>query len=209
MRRVIMLVIAVVGMSIAIATPTRDTAGISLSGDGISWGTSLSRPVFEESTRWVPGDVRTAEFFIRSDAPTPGRLEVDLLTQAQGEMTGKRALQIEARIADGAWQPATDFGRVGLFVDSVEPGAKVRVEVRVGFSPKATNRTKRLQVSVHSQISLQPTRARRESALGYRALSSSGGGSPVAAGFTLAATILAFAGWRQHTRRKEVALDAE
>lgn len=210
MRRAIMLIIAMLGMTIVIATPTKDSSGISLSDDGTNWGSSLSRPLFDETIRWVPGDVRTADFYIRSDAPVATKLDVELFSHAKHARMG-RDVQLEARVGDAEWQPANSFGNALLTVQPMAPRSKVRIEVRASFAGRSTNRPERLQLEIRLQISLTPLSGVRTAAANPRALASTGP-VPLTAGLAIAAgAVLYSIDWwrRSHAKRKEVARDAE
>ena len=46
----------------------RDRAALQLSLDGVTWTESIRQPLFDPDTRCVPGDTRTARFFVPATA---------------------------------------------------------------------------------------------------------------------------------------------
>lgn len=156
MRRALLLIFAIGLTSLTLATPTREPAKISLSNDGTHWGESLSRPLFEDSIRWVPGDVRTADFYVRSNSKLPTTLSVDLLAGGQPGALNSGDLQIEARVAESPWQATSAAGRV-VADRPTSPGETTRVEIRVSFSGEAKRRTDLPALNLQFQISLAPT----------------------------------------------------
>ena len=58
------------------AGPARPAETVTYSVDGVIWTATLSSPLFEESTRWVPGDSRGATFSVFNDTDDDGRLQI-------------------------------------------------------------------------------------------------------------------------------------
>lgn len=141
--------------SVLLASPAQVSAAdagaeLSLSRDGRTWTSSLAEPLFDESTRWVPGHSESARFYVRGNGGTPGDLLVDVISSAADPLLASGDLRITARGGGGDWRPVDQPGRHQLLsTPSIADGTVVPVTVMVTFDPAATNlselRTARLQ----------------------------------------------------------------
>lgn len=112
-----------------------------LSADGSNWGTTIREPLFDAQVRWVPGDVRTATFFVRSATGGPSELTVEVMRGQQEALRDTGYLAIETRARGGDWTSATD----GIEVDAGRP---VPVDLRVRLDPRATDQTMKLSADL-------------------------------------------------------------
>jgi hypothetical protein len=128
----------------ASATTVGDPGGdVVVSSDGVSWGPQLPAPLFDPSSRWVPGDVRTVSFYVRNRGASSASLRIEGRDAVTGELTDERAVTLFARADGGRWQRL----RIGamsepLNVVAVPVGRVSRVEVRALFEPAADNHSK-------------------------------------------------------------------
>lgn len=128
--------------------------GISFSHTGSSWAESLQHPLFDPSVRWVPGDVRTATFYVRNDTQASAHMDVDILASSVDELIVTGDLRIEIRIAGGRWFPTTTAGTQRLASRVAAPGDSHRVDVRVEFLSEATNQSQQLPLELELRVRL-------------------------------------------------------
>ena len=134
---------------------------LGLSYDGQSWSTSLSRPLFDPEVRWVPGDVRTARFYVRNQSDGRGDLIIAVEDVARDVLTGTGRLDIAARVGAGPWSEISSPGmHVLADTDDVPSGTTVPVDVRVSLEDLAPNRTMVLGSDLDFSVTLTDSRAR-------------------------------------------------
>lgn len=180
------------------ATPDRDPGGdVAVSSDGVSWGPELAAPLFESSARWVPGDVRTASFFVRNEGASSASLRIEGRDTVTGELTDERAVTLFARADGGRWQRLRIGAMSGeLNTVALPVGQVSRVEVRALFEPAAGNHSQQEHADLSFVVGLQDARADGP-------LPGTGAPEvtvPVVAGVTLVGTGVVLAG-RRRVRR--------
>lgn len=121
------------------------TEPVQLSNDGRTWTPDLARPLFDPATRWVPGDVRRAAFWVRNAGPTVGSLAVTARVQDTDGLMADDAIDLELREAGGAWTGVTPGATLTLA--SLPAGADTRVEVRATYPWSSGNDTMRRTLS--------------------------------------------------------------
>lgn len=139
------------------ATPARaDETVIGLSPDGVHWSGSLARPLFDPAVRWVPGDVRTARFWVRNQHPDAGDLTVDLERVRRAELLDSGWLDVSARAGAAPWTAVHDGGGLAelLDADDLASGDPVRVEVRVRMGRDAPNGTMVLSTDLDLRVTI-------------------------------------------------------
>ncbi|MEO9325169.1 LPXTG cell wall anchor domain-containing protein [Nocardioides sp. C4-1] len=114
---------------------------LGVSRDGIHWSDDVDRPLFDPQVRWVPGDVRTATFWVRNQRSDRGHLTIDLLRTRRDSLIETGWLHVSARTGDGSWTTVSDTGTHRLDTSDLEPGVPLPVEVRVGLDWAAPNGT--------------------------------------------------------------------
>lgn len=154
MKKVLSLLVCVVALLIGTTSPANASDGISFSRDGTNWSETLSEPIFAESIRWVPGDVRTGSFYVRSDAEMNTLMSVDVLTSKRQELIDTGDLLVEVRIAGGTWEPTTTAGTNLLATQAVAAGDFYLVEVRATFLGEATNQSELLGLDLRFRVTL-------------------------------------------------------
>lgn len=131
-RLLAVLATALILASAPVAAHADDQLGLST--DQTTWAPDLTTALFPDSVRWVPGDARTASFWVRNQAADPGALTITATRAPAGE-----GVDVQARVAGGDWVPVTTS--TTLAAGTVAPGATRRVDVRVVFDSAAGNAT--------------------------------------------------------------------
>lgn len=123
------------GASVASAATAPERVEVSV--DGVHWAPALPGPLFDPSTRWVPGDTRTASFYFRTSADA-GRTWIAMTATDPDQLMARGDLHIEAH-ADGAtWQPLAGTGQPQR-IGSAQHGQAVPVTVRATLDWSAEN----------------------------------------------------------------------
>jgi hypothetical protein len=147
---------------VLLAVPARGAASddhLLVSLDGHAWSHSLDGPLFSPGLRWVPGDSRTARFWVRTGSADPGRLVVTVKGARTGGLMQTGDLAVTARGGGGIWTPVDLPGAHELLnVAPVAAGARVQVAVSVAFKPAATNQseTKSLHLALGVRLEQMP-----------------------------------------------------
>lgn len=147
---------------VLVAGPAHADGELGLSYDGRHWQDRLERPLFDPGVRWVPGDVRTARFYVRNLGSDQGTLAVEV---EHAERTGPGALaasghlHVTARAGGRDWSSLR--GDLAHLVDDdlLASGRTVPVEVRVSMDAAAPNRTMVLSSDLGLRVVLRDARA--------------------------------------------------
>jgi LPXTG-motif cell wall-anchored protein len=161
-KRALIAVLGVPALALLIG-PTSvasDRAGVvAVSADAVHWSSSLTTPLFDPEVRWVPGDRRTASFFVRNGGPTPASLRLDVRSTA-GDLVHTGDVTFSARTGGGAWVPlARDRDSAVLSVAPLPVGADAQVDVRATFDPASTNRSQHSSAELWFVVRLTDTKA--------------------------------------------------
>jgi len=128
----LIMVALALAVSSALPLPTATAAGrIAVSHDGRTWAPSLTSPVFDQTGRWVPGDVEQASFWVRNDATDPGDLTITA-TADPNELIRPGDIELSARTRAGTWA-ALPLDTPLALADLLRPGQPLRVFVRAHF----------------------------------------------------------------------------
>ncbi|MEN8674167.1 hypothetical protein [Nocardioides sp.] len=120
----------------------RDRAALQLSLDGVTWTESIRQPLFDPDTRWVPGDTRTARFFVRNAKPDSGDLRVVLERPTREALLDTGFLSLAARAGNGPWTEVESGGRHELIDGAaVESQEEEVVLLRASLAADAPNGT--------------------------------------------------------------------
>ncbi|MCH1867565.1 hypothetical protein [Nocardioides sp. CFH 31398] len=145
------LLAVLAGASLALAVPPGHAEGrgpsVGLSPDGGRYADSLEGPLFDEALRWVPGDRRSASWWVRNESADTARLSVEVPEDA----VVPGWLGVSTRADDG-WTPvaADASGVVGLLA----PGEERRVDLRVDMRPGAGNASERGTADLRLRVRL-------------------------------------------------------
>jgi hypothetical protein len=138
------------------AAPAHADGELGLSRDGVHWHERLVRPLFDPDIRWVPGDVRTARFYVRNLAPDAGTLSVDVERVRRRALADSGFLHVVAR-ADGAPWTALADGDLARLIDGddLASGRTIPVDVRVALGAAAPNETMVLSSDLDFRVTLR------------------------------------------------------
>ena len=127
------------GLVLAAVTPAAAADEIGVSRDGRRWSGTLTEPLFDPRTRWVPGDTRTVSFYVRNQGRTNARLVATVRSVAGDRLWSDGHLTLRARVR-GTWFPLRNGQPSGdLTQESLRPGTAVRVDVQAGLDRASTN----------------------------------------------------------------------
>lgn len=154
MRRRIAFILA--GCAVLVAAPPAHAEDeIGLSTDGVHWTPSLTEPLFDPEVQWVPGDVRTARFFVRNERPDKGDLTVSIDRVVRDDLLDTGWLAISARAGTQPFTTVTAGGTFELVEqDRLGSGVALPVEVRVAMADSAPNRTMVLGTDLDLTVTL-------------------------------------------------------
>lgn len=131
---------------------------LSLSLDGATWTPDITAPLFDPAMRWVPGDVETATFFVRNNAPQGARLDVTLRPDGQESLLDDGWVSVVVRTPAREGEATTGPGPSTVLVDAPVPGSQVvPVEVEVTFDEDAPNGTRLRSASLGFDVVLTQT----------------------------------------------------
>lgn len=141
-RRLAGALAAALALAASSASPAVAANEIALSNDGQHWSRTLDRPLFDPAVRWVPGDSRTAAFYVRNDAPSAGELAIAVRSDDPDRPLVDDHVGIQARAGSGPWVALSAAGSLHrLAVGAIPAGARIRLEVRASFDALAPNDT--------------------------------------------------------------------
>jgi LPXTG-motif cell wall-anchored protein len=134
---------------------------LELSVDGRVWSANLRTPLFDPAIRWVPGDRRTARFWVRNNSPDTGRLVVSIEGRRTDGLIQTGDLTVTARGGGGTWTPVNAPGTHELLqVASLAPGDRARVAIDVALARSAHNQSQHegldLALAVRLEQSIGP-----------------------------------------------------
>lgn len=156
-RRVTAVVLA---SGVLLLTPAAAHADdeLSLSLDGTTWTPDITAPLFDPAMRWVPGDVETATFLVRNNAPQGARLDVTLRPDGQESLLDDGWVSVVVRTPAREGEATTGPGPSAVLVDAPVPGSQVvPVEVEVTFDEDAPNGTRLRSASLGFDVVLTQT----------------------------------------------------
>lgn len=134
---VVTLVAAVLALT---ASPAVADPEVGLSSDGVTFTETLTTPLFDTSLRWVPGDDRTATFYVRNQGPTGALMTITARSADTDELLANGDMVIRARADGGPWvelQNAVPSDQV--LTDGIARGEVVDVDVNVVFDFASPN----------------------------------------------------------------------
>lgn len=228
-----MRLVVVTTSMLLVTSPAHADDELQLSHDGSSWSDGLTGGLFDPAVLWVPGDVRTATFFVRNRTEDTGTVTVDLHGSAVDSLMRTGDLAVAARAGASRWCSVSTPGDHRIATSHVPAGAQEKVSVRVSFDPRATNASRVKQLRLAFDVRLSRTIDARDTsggrcdvktgddgtsrdAHGHRVddqggLEASDGhgllpdtGSPFTLLGLLAATVMVLGGARLVARRREV-----
>ncbi|QCW50970.1 LPXTG cell wall anchor domain-containing protein [Nocardioides dongxiaopingii] len=150
------VVVPVVLLAAASLSPAAAAEGqLGVSRDGVHYGDALTRPLFDPEVRWVPGDERTARFWVRNQSSGLGDLTVRIDRAPRDALFGTDDLEVAARIGQQDYVGTTAPGAHELIdAEDVAAGTEVAVDVRVRLAPEAPNATMVLGADLDFTVTL-------------------------------------------------------
>jgi hypothetical protein len=148
-------VAALTVLVLSAASPAAADTEIGLSVDGATWAPSLTAPLFDPNLRWVPGDTRSATFYVRNQSDDSATLSVDVLGTALHSLLDTGDLTVSARGDEIDWRATSRPGTHRLVSDvAVPPGASTPIDVTVAFAPGSSNESMRRQLDLRFRLTV-------------------------------------------------------
>lgn len=161
-RGLVPALVPALALGLVLARPTAASAEgeLGVSWDGATWADRLPGSLFDPSVRWVPGDVRANEFYVRNQAGEEGTLTIRADTRDPDTLLRDGDLALAARVGGGSWVPfERSDGWFRLTRGDLGPGERSRVQVRATFDPASGNASQRDRLSLRFLVSLVDARA--------------------------------------------------
>jgi hypothetical protein len=140
------------------ASATKSWPPLVVSRSGEVWTPNLTRPLFRDSLRWVPGDASSRTFYARNQSGRQARLGivVDVTDGSRWLCCGqlRLAIAIDGRWRQIAFAQSTGVGRLVL-----SPGDVVPVTVRFRLLGPAAATAMERSLSVSLRLRLTQLRA--------------------------------------------------
>ncbi|MGO4256984.1 hypothetical protein [Marmoricola sp. RAF53] len=150
--------LALLPVLLVILTPAgtaNATGRILVSTDGVTWSTALDQPLFTPGERWVPGDVRSASFFVANHSADAGTLTLAAHARDLGGLLARGDVALEVRRGSSGWNTVAADGaphRLGTAV--LAAGAEDRITVRATFRAASANISQSRQLLFDFQVLL-------------------------------------------------------
>jgi LPXTG-motif cell wall-anchored protein len=127
------------GLLLATLAPASADDQMGLSRDGKQWTDTLTEPLFDSESLWVPGDSSTVSFYVRNQAGTGASLTISVRTNSGHEVLADDNIVLRAR-SGGRWITLRN-GRPSLELTdaSIRTGAAVKVDVQAAFDVESSN----------------------------------------------------------------------
>lgn len=123
------------------ATAAQAAEHIGLSTDGQHWAPTLTKPLFDPSDRWVPGDSRTAAFSVRNQGPSAGTLRIEVRSDDPDQLLRNDDITLQARTG-GSWVDLDESRPARRVATSVIAArAHSRLEIRATFDARSGNQS--------------------------------------------------------------------
>lgn len=157
MRRTAVVAISMV--MLALVTPVDRASAddrLGLSRDARTWASDLRGGLFDDEIAWVPGDRRTAAFYVRNQAADPAELVIAIRKTGVDDLIATGDLQVTARSDRGTWTQVANPGTQELLrVPVLTPGAIERVALTVELRPTATNQSQGRSLDLAFDVRLE------------------------------------------------------
>lgn len=128
------------------AEPPPDGA-VELSTDGVTWGEDTTTPFLDETTPWVPGDVRTGTLYVRTVCKVASGNAVVTVGPDDAGLTAGTG--VRTRVDGGAWAdgPASEL----MFVRT---GRVTQLDVELTYRGAAGNELQGQTLPVSATVTL-------------------------------------------------------
>ncbi|MEO6606134.1 MAG: LPXTG cell wall anchor domain-containing protein [Aeromicrobium sp.] len=140
------------------AAPAAADGELGISSNGASYSPTFHGPLFSSAIKWVPGDSRTATFYVRNQSTDTASLTVTLLGDHVGQLLDSGDLTVSATGGGGAFTPASNGDeQLLLLSEGIEGGDVVPVQVKVDFSYSSPNDTQLTSTDLNFRVTLTQT----------------------------------------------------
>ncbi len=148
-------IISIAAVILLTATPAVAADEIGLSTDGVSWESTLSQPLFDPAVRWVPGDRKTASFWVRNESADSALLDVAILGSSIDSLMETGDLSVTVAAASGGGSSTTMTGRHELLSSrAVRPGQTDRIDVTAALDSASTNESQVKALDLRFEVRL-------------------------------------------------------
>lgn len=137
------------------SAPAHAADEIGFSNDGVTWAPALAQPLFDPEFRWVPGDSRTATFFVRNQGPTSAVMTIEARSADADELLGHDDIHLHARVAGGSWVPLRNgIASASLTDEGFDAGDVVQIEINAAFDPATVNQSQSKSLPLTFEVTL-------------------------------------------------------
>lgn len=136
------------------AAAADDPGPVAVSTDALHWSNGLTEPLFDPDVRWVPGDLRTAAFFVRNGGPTPATIQLQVRAVDDALLrTGD--IRFAARADGGTWAALDQDSATSLLrVEPLPVADHSTIEIRAEFDPASSNQSQQSSADLWFDVRL-------------------------------------------------------
>lgn len=155
MKRYLAVLFAVLIAMFSTAAPAAATGELGISSDGVTYTPTFHGPLFSSAIKWVPGDSRTATFYVRNQSPNLASLSVTILGNHVGELLDSGDITVNATGGGGVASPVSSGNeQLLLLAAGISGGQVVPVNVTVDFNENSPNVTQYLSTDMNFRVTL-------------------------------------------------------
>ena len=103
-RRVVVVVVGAL-LGLVHAGPARASGEVLVSNTDGDFAETLAQPLFDPALRWVPGDVRSATFYVWNTTSGPAGLSLSVIDDDAGALLDSGALEVRVSSDGTPWSP--------------------------------------------------------------------------------------------------------
>jgi len=159
MKRNLAVLFAVLIALFSSAAPAAAAGELGISSDGVTFTPTFHGPLFDSDVRWVPGDTRSATFYVRNEGGTPARMSVDVLGDHVGDLLDSGDVTITASASSSSGSTTSGVERRLVALPQVAANEIVPVTVRVDFDFSSPNTTQLRSTDLRFRVNLSQTSA--------------------------------------------------
>ena len=157
MKRLVAVLLAALLATFATTAPAAAAGELGISSDGVTYTPTFHGPLFSSAIRWVPGDSRTATFYVRNQSTDDASLTVTLLGDHTGTLFDSGDITISATGGGGSSTPTSSDDEQLLLAAAIGGGNVVPVDVTVAFNENSPNATQYLTTDMNFRVTLTQT----------------------------------------------------
>lgn len=155
MKRYLTILFAVIIALFATAAPAAAAGELGISSDGVSYSPTFNGPLFSSAIRWVPGDSRTATFYVRNQSPNLASLAVTVLGDHVGDLIDSGDITVDASGGGGVSSSvSTGDEQLILIASDISAGQVVPVNITVDFAESSPNETQLRSTDLNFRVTL-------------------------------------------------------